>query len=122
MKKASLLVIAFLVSSICASAFYPRVRHYPRQVHGGGTQTWAITQNGEGIMYFANNDGLLEYDGNRWSLYTLRNRTSVRSVFYDEDSKKLWAGGTNELGWFQPGPTGMDYQTPSAYWCRKSGR
>lgn len=110
MKKASLLVIAFLVSSICASAFYPRVRHYPRQVHGGGTQTWAITQNGEGIMYFANNDGLLEYDGNRWSLYTLRNRTSVRSVFYDEDSKKLWAGGTNELGWFQPGPAGMDYQ------------
>ena len=109
MKKTSLLVVAIFLFSLNASAFYPRVRHFPRQVHGGGTQTWAITQNKEGIMYFANNDGLLEYDGNRWSLYTLRNRTSVRSLFYDEDSKKIWAGGTNELGWFYPSPTGMEY-------------
>ena len=109
MKKTSLLIMVILVSSIQAHAFYPRVRHFPRLVHGGGTQTWAITRNSEGIMYFANNDGLLEYDGNRWSLYTLRNRTSVRSLFFDEKSKKLWAGGTNELGWFSPGPVGMEY-------------
>jgi len=60
-------------------------------------------------MYFANNDGLLEYDGNRWSLYSLRNYTSVRSLYYDEDKNKIWAGGTNELGWFSPGADGMKY-------------
>ncbi|MCR5519814.1 MAG: hypothetical protein K6F21_05745 [Bacteroidales bacterium] len=109
MKKTSLTIVFLLLCAINLQAFYPRVKHYPRQVHGGGTQTWAITQSKEGIIYFANNDGLLEYDGNRWSLYSLRNYTSVRSLYYDEDKNKIWAGGTNELGWFSPGTDGMQY-------------
>lgn len=39
-----------------------------------------ITQDDQNYMYFANNDGLLEYNGTNWQLYPTPNETIVRSV------------------------------------------
>ena len=38
-----------------------------------GTQNWDITQHDNNWIYFANNEGLLEFDSKRWTLYPISN-------------------------------------------------
>lgn len=58
-------------------------------------------------MYFANNHGLLEYDGNRWSVYPIGNYTNVRSIFYDEPQDRIYAGAFNEFGYYERNRSGV---------------
>ena len=97
MKKISLSLLLLLTASICL-AYYPPVKNYGRETYRAGTQTWAATQVRGGSMFFANNDGVLSFDGEHWTLMRLGNRTSARSLFYDSDKDCLYVGGTNELG------------------------
>ena len=53
-------------------------------------------------MYFANNDGLLSFDGTFWRKYELPNRTIVRSVAIDNENR-IYVGGQGEIGFFSPG-------------------
>lgn len=76
----------------------PFINNYSREIYQAGTQNWGITQDNEGIMYFANNTGVLEFDGNNWELHTLPNESIVRTVAYYNN--KLYAGGFDEFGYF----------------------
>ena len=97
MKKISLSLLLLLTTALCL-AYYPPVKNYGREMYRAGTQTWAATQVRGGSMFFANNDGLLSFDGEHWTLMHLNNRTSARSLYYDEAEDCLYVGGTNELG------------------------
>ncbi|OXB04880.1 Two component regulator propeller [Flavobacterium pectinovorum] len=58
----------------------PPIVKYPSTVYGAGNQSWMISQDDQNRMYFANNDGLLEYNGTNWELYPTPNETIMRSV------------------------------------------
>ena len=58
----------------------PDVINYPKQTYGAGLQSWDFKQDKNGIIYIANNEGLLSFDGKYWKLYPLPNKTIVRSV------------------------------------------
>jgi len=60
-------------------------------------QTWAATQDPRGVMYFGNGDGVLEFDGVRWSLVRVANESIVRSLAVDADGT-VWVGAVGELG------------------------
>lgn len=77
----------------------PVIVNYPKQVYNAGSQNWDIAQAPNGIIYFANNDGLLTFDGNYWRKYFLPNKTKVRSVAIDKDNR-IYIGGQNEIGYF----------------------
>ncbi|WP_337968431.1 triple tyrosine motif-containing protein [uncultured Flavobacterium sp.] len=83
----------------------PDVRNYKRNEYKGGTQNWNIGQDKNGNLYFANNNGLLQFDGSSWRKYPLPNLTSVRCLKID-DSGKIYVGGYNEFGYFQPDTKG----------------
>ncbi|UEG48823.1 hypothetical protein LK994_09260 [Ferruginibacter lapsinanis] len=83
----------------------PDVINYSKQTYAGGLQNWDIKQDKNGIIYFANNEGLLSYDGSKWTLYPLPNKTIVRSVEIGSDNK-IYVGGQDELGYFSPGANG----------------
>lgn len=83
----------------------PFVKNYPRTVNQAGSQTWDIKQGSNGMMYFANNNGLLEFDGAQWNVYNLPNNSIVRSICNGEDGI-LYAGGFNELGYYTIGSSG----------------
>jgi DNA-binding CsgD family transcriptional regulator len=88
-------------------AIHPSVRNYTRKVSNAGTQNWDIIQYKNDWMYFANNKGLLEFDGNRWSIYPIRNYTNVRSLFYDEQTDRIYAGAFNEFGYYERNDAGV---------------
>jgi DNA-binding CsgD family transcriptional regulator len=78
----------------------PEIRNYKRTDYKGGTQNWDIDQDKEGNMYFANNNGLFQFDGISWTKYTLPNLSVIRAVKID-DSGKIFVGGYNEFGYFK---------------------
>ncbi len=83
----------------------PDVVNYSKQTYNAGFQNWDIKQDRNGILYFANNEGLLSFDGRNWNLYSLPNKTIVRSVEIAADHK-IYVGGQDELGYFSPGNNG----------------
>jgi len=72
---------------------------YPKEVYGYGAPNWSIQQSKNGLVYAANNEGLLEYDGYQWTLFPLSNRTIVRDILLRGDS--IFAGGQNEFGYYR---------------------
>lgn len=111
-KTLSFLLILLLIAptysnaqSIINSYGIPFTKSFSRKDYKGGTQTWSITQDNRGIMYFANNTGILEFDGIHWKNYPLDNGSIVRKV-YTAKSGKIYIGAFNEFGYLQSDSTG----------------
>ncbi len=83
----------------------PEIISYDKNTYKAGLQNWDFKQAKNGIIYIANNEGLLSFDGLFWTLYRLPNRTNVRSVEIGPDSK-IYVGGQDELGYFSPASNG----------------
>jgi hypothetical protein len=83
----------------------PQVLNFSNNIYQGGTQTRDIRQDAVGRMYFANNDGLLTYDGAYWKLYPQPNRSILRSIAINGD--RVYAGGQDELGYYAPDKQGI---------------
>jgi len=75
----------------------PYIHNFPKKEYKAGTQNWSITQDQRGFMYFANNSGLLNFDGIKWQFYQMPNFSIVRSVYKSEDGN-IYVGAYNELG------------------------
>ncbi|MET0392754.1 MAG: hypothetical protein ABW019_06415, partial [Chitinophagaceae bacterium] len=84
----------------------PDIVNFSNQDYHGGTQTWSIKQAGNGVLFFANNDGLLSFDGNYWKLYSLPNKTIIRSLVIDSATGYIYIGSQAEFGFFSPGENG----------------
>ncbi len=82
-----------------------QIRNFEKQEYNGGSQNWNIRQDQNGILYFANNEGLLTFDGVYWGLFPLPNKTIVRSLEIARD-KRIYVGGQDEIGYFTPGKSG----------------
>lgn len=104
MKKTSSTLLLLFIAQILA-AIHPVVRNFPRKEYRSGTQNWAIAQDLNNVMYFANNDGLLTYDGKNWKTTPIRNGTNVRSLVFDGKSR-FYASTFNEFGYFAKSPGG----------------
>lgn len=84
----------------------PPLRNFNNKEYQGGTQNWQITQDKRGVIYVANNEGLLEFDGNHWRSYPIANGTNVRSVELADDGK-IYVGGQGEIGYFSGNEKGI---------------
>ena len=84
----------------------PFTTNYPNNVYQAGTQNWDIAQHPNGFMFFANNNGLLQFDGINWELFPLNNKTIARSL-HITDSGRIYVGGQGEFGYFEPNEQGL---------------
>lgn len=78
----------------------PRVISFDKDQYEAYNQNWGITQTPEGLMYFANSAGLLEYDGQYWRTYQLPDKQILRSVATDGQGK-IFGGGYGEFGFWE---------------------
>ncbi|MEO1715375.1 MAG: hypothetical protein AAFU60_18760, partial [Bacteroidota bacterium] len=70
-----------------------------------GSQNWGIIQNNHGLLFFANNDGLLSYDGQEWQLRQVPNYTIIRSICHYNE--RIYVGAEGEFGYFSPDQQGI---------------
>ncbi|WP_194975070.1 two-component regulator propeller domain-containing protein [Aquiflexum lacus] len=107
MKYRFLFLILTIVSwdTIAQSPGLPFSKFYSSKEYQGGIQNFSITQSISGLIYVANNFGLLEYDGTTWRRYSLPNSTKIRDVQIDERGI-IYVAGQGEFGYFKPDDTG----------------
>jgi ligand-binding sensor domain-containing protein len=84
----------------------PAIRNFTSGESRAGVQTWDIAQDGLGRLYFADDGGLLTYDGAHWQHYSLPNKAAIRSLAIDE-AGRVYVGGADEIGFFSPGDGGV---------------
>lgn len=81
----------------------PGIENYSRSDYHGGTQNWAVVQSENGMMYFGNNNGLIEYDGAHWTVYNDLELV-VRSLC--ADNNRIYVGAFNAFGYYEENQTG----------------
>ena len=93
-----IIVILVLLSNfkIFATEYPPIIKYLP-EIYNAGNQNWKISQDSMNIMYFANNDGLLEFNGSEWTLYPSPNETIIRSVKVVDN--KIFTGCYKDFGY-----------------------
>ncbi|MEO1033023.1 MAG: ATP-binding protein [Bacteroidota bacterium] len=100
MKTTLFFVCLFLVqfNSIAQNGI-PYIRNYTPNEYKGHRQNWAIAQDNNGLIYVANGKGLLQFDGEDWSLSMVSNKGHIRSLALYKDIP--YVGANNDLGIFQ---------------------
>lgn len=79
---------------------------YTRQQFPAGNQNWGSVQDSTGIVYFANNDGVLSFDGHFWNLIPVTEDSSVvRSLAIDQNGT-IWVGAEDQFGYLAKGKNG----------------
>lgn len=83
----------------------PEIINYPKQLYGAGAQNWKFCQDKSGIIYCANNEGLLTFNGHFWKKYLLPGSNGIRSLAFADD-KRIYIGSQGEIGFFEPAENG----------------
>ncbi len=106
MKLKFLILLFFPIKLLCQNTIgLPAITNFSKQTIKGGLQTWDIKQAEDGVVYFANNEGLISYNGKYWHTHSLPNKTILRSIEIVKGNK-IYAGGQDELGYFEPEKNG----------------
>jgi ligand-binding sensor domain-containing protein/DNA-binding CsgD family transcriptional regulator len=93
----------------------PFIRNFPKREYKAGTQNWGIAQDQKGFMYFANNEGLVVFDGILWHLYRMPNLSITRSV-YISDNGSIYVGAYNDMGKMVFGQNGkLEFESLKKY-------
>lgn len=81
------------------------ITNYTRRDYAESSQNWAAIQDRRGMMYFANTNGVLEYDGNAWRIIYVSNLSAARSLAIDSNGR-IYVGAQNEFGYLEPDSSG----------------
>lgn len=77
----------------------PPIEVFSPKIYGAENQNWSISQASNKFVYVANNSGLLEYNGAKWTLYPSPNETIMRSVTVVGD--RIYTGCYMEFGFWE---------------------
>jgi len=102
-----LILIPVFLHAQVKSIGTPQIQNYLKSEYNAGTQNWAIAQADNGFMYFANNDGVLHFDGLHWELFAVP-RVPVRSMLIDS-ADRIFVGMFNDFGMLKRGSSGKMY-------------
>ena len=99
-----IVMFLFLSCIVVISQELPPIQSFSSDIYKGGNQNWSITQDDNQNIYFANNDGLLRFDGNHWQLFPSPNKSILRSVHYA--NKFIYTGSYMDFGYWKYLQTG----------------
>ena len=98
----------FFITFTVHSQLLPPIQSYSPDQYEAANQNWAITQSDANDIFFANNEGLLKYNGTRWTNYNSPNGSIVRSV--KAVKNRVYAGLYEDFGYWEKNISGnYDY-------------
>lgn len=113
MVKKALICLLFLADFLIGQEIPPIV-NFSSNEFNGGNQTWMVSQDQNDFMLFANNEGLLEFNGTKWALFPSPNETILRSIKVIDD--KIYTGAYMDFGYWERTPTNeLNYFSLSKY-------
>jgi len=84
----------------------PYIKNFAHYEYNAGGENWSIVQDKRGIVFVANDKGILEYDGVSWRLITIPNRSTVLWLHVDSNGI-VYVGCQNELGYLSSDDRGV---------------
>ena len=96
-KIALIFILLFIIPAM--SQDLPPIIKYNTATYNAGNQNWMISQDSNSYLYFANNEGLVEFNGAAWTLYPTPNETIMRSVKVIGD--KIYTGFYMDFGYWK---------------------
>ena len=103
--KLYIFLVLFWINFMSFSQELPPIIKYSPTMYGAGNQNWMISQDKNNYVYFANNEGLLQFNGSNWNLYPSPNETIIRSVKVIDN--KIYTGSYMEFGFWTKQPNGQ---------------
>ncbi|WP_026210414.1 ligand-binding sensor domain-containing protein [Flexithrix dorotheae] len=96
-----LIFIASALPTIAQTHFgLPLIKYYSTDEYGAGMNNLHIAQDERGIIYVANNFGLLEYDGTSWRLLQTGETGVLRHLSINADHE-IAIAGSGKFGYFK---------------------
>ena len=96
----------------------PNIKNYDPSKNFGTKYIWSIAQDQRGVMFFSDRKGVIEFDGSNWRVHRLPSESPIRSMAIDDDHR-IYVGGINDFGYFEPDKTGslkyksLNYKLPN---------
>ncbi|MCY4778968.1 triple tyrosine motif-containing protein [Sphingobacterium sp. UT-1RO-CII-1] len=119
MRKILLLLITFLPNLLYAQYVAhigsPFIENHTKSNYRASNQNWSISQSNSGIIYVANNDGLLTYNGVQWALHPNQKKGPLRSVSVSNEDSLIYVGGREEFGYYKEDEKGKISYTSLAH-------
>ena len=84
----------------------PLINNYSFRDYNAAPVNWWALEDHQGIMYFANGQGVLEYDGANWRTITLPGRQTARSMTMD-DQGVIYVGSIGDFGYLTTDAKGL---------------
>lgn len=91
-------IIVAASSQASAAHFMPIVTAFTTRDYKGEAQNWQCTQDDAGVMYFANNAGIMSFDGYTWDCQSIPGYSVIRSVRSEGD--RIYVGAFEQFGYF----------------------
>lgn len=99
-------ILLICTGSLAMGQEVPRILSFDKNEYKAYNQNWGISQSPQGLMYFANSAGLLEFDGRYWQTYPLPDKQTLRTVACDQGGR-IYGGGYGEFGYWEPNELGV---------------
>lgn len=77
----------------------PPIQNYRLFEYKADSKNWGLSVSEDGELFVANNQGLLHFNGEEWTLHKLPHETTIRSVSYT--GGKIFTGSYEEFGYWQ---------------------
>nr|WP_299341185.1 ATP-binding protein [Allomuricauda sp.] len=84
----------------------PYFQNFTDSDYDAHVQNWAAAQLDNGMMYFANTRGILEFDGAKWRKISLVNNAPALGLAVN-NSGTIYIGGINEIGYLDENASGF---------------
>ena len=83
----------------------PPIQNYATSDYKAESQNWSISQTQDNVIYVANNKGLLQFNGAKWTMFPSPNESIIRSVKVVGD--KVYTGCYMEFGYWEKDDFGI---------------
>lgn len=100
----------FAISPAASDRYRTNIENVSPSDYGAGHKNWGVAADSAGRVYVANNNGLLEYNGLKWRLYTDAPCAIMRSVVVGKDNR-IYTGGFREFGYWERNDKGELHYT-----------
>jgi serine phosphatase RsbU (regulator of sigma subunit)/ligand-binding sensor domain-containing protein len=109
-----IILIAVISQAQIISKGIPYIKNFNKAEYDGNPQTFNIIQDNRGVMYFANQTNILEFDGKTWQKIYLPADPNVYSFAKDNSGRIFVGASAGEFGYLEAGEDGnMKYKSLS---------
>ncbi|MDD3036582.1 ATP-binding protein [Bacteroides sp.] len=89
-----IMLMLFYVADMCGREGVPFFRNYTSSEYGAHNRNFDVVTDKNGIVYFANFEGLLYFDNSAWHIIYTPGYSRITCLFADSQGS-IWAGGYN---------------------------